>query len=130
MQVQQQKQEVSQIQSLNLVQNLLLASIGSISYVRNLFHESNYTSKKVQGLPIRTLQRGHTHQADLLLDWLELGCFDALRKQFLKTVHLYIKKGDSLLESYSFSFKYPDGKAEMEFSELSSTKTGLARTCV
>jgi meiosis-specific protein HOP1 len=95
-----------------------------------LFPEQNYQSKNVQGLPIKALKRNYTKQADELLTWLETGCFDALSKQYLKTLTLGIykdpKNPQELYETYSFSFSYPDN-GQYCFSVLVSGKEEHSR---
>lgn len=58
-------------------------------------------------------------QVNELLSWLETGCFDALEKQYLKTMELGIYMDPSqprqLIESYEFHFSYP-GKDQYCFT--------------
>ena len=67
------------------------------------------------GLPIKALRRGGSSQADTLLDWLELGCFDALARKHLRTMVFAIYTDSTaphtLCESYQFDFSYPQSDA-------------------
>ncbi|KAI9006141.1 DNA-binding protein, partial [Gaertneriomyces semiglobifer] len=99
-------------QSLNLVRNLLGTTLGAITYLRGLFPEENFKDTTMGGLALKSLQRDITVEADELMDWLERGCFDALAKQYLKTmifgVYLDPNDPEKLVEAYTFGFSYPD----------------------
>jgi hypothetical protein len=55
--------------------------------------------------------------AFLLTQWLEQGVFDALAQKYLKTLTFAVyttsnnSECDRLLETYTFAFDYPEGKA-------------------
>ncbi|KAF8425920.1 HORMA domain-containing protein [Tirmania nivea] len=140
------KQGIKQDESLEIVQTLLGASFGCLSFLRGLLPEesfeevrygrpdcpltsynwfangeeteSNRSSVKdaVQGTRMKRLKRGYSSEADQLLNWLEQGIFEALRKGYLKAVQLAIyvdpAQPDVITEAYTFSFAYrmrPDG---------------------
>ncbi|RKO92018.1 DNA-binding protein, partial [Blyttiomyces helicus] len=102
---------VTETQSLNLVRNLLGTTIGAISYLRVLFPEENFRDSSLNGMALKSLQRGYSVEADELMDWLELGCYDALEKQYLKTmifgIYLDPENPEQLIEAYTFGFSYP-----------------------
>ncbi|KND01595.1 uncharacterized protein SPPG_03393 [Spizellomyces punctatus DAOM BR117] len=99
-------------QSLNLVRNLLGTTIGAITYLRGLFPEDNFKDTSMGGLALKSLVRDFSVEADELMDWLERGCFDALEKQYLKTmifgIYLSPDNPDQLVEAYTFGFSYPE----------------------
>ncbi|KAF8912012.1 HORMA domain-containing protein [Gymnopilus junonius] len=105
---------ISQTQSLAAVQTLLRASLGCITFLRNLlpddnFSESYFTSvdeaasshislsgssasqesvnprRTVNGFKVMTIARGYTDEADKILNYLENGIFDALEKGYLRS---------------------------------------------
>ncbi|KAI0707776.1 HORMA-domain-containing protein [Earliella scabrosa] len=125
-------------QSLQSIQTLLRAGLGCITYLRNLlpsdnFSESYLTSsgpeslssqptnsgssfassdgrKNVSGFKIMTVTRGFTEEADKLLDYLENGIFDALSKQYLRSlifaIYLDDQDPNNIIEAYTFNFSY------------------------
>ncbi|CAZ81535.1 unnamed protein product [Tuber melanosporum] len=130
-------QQLKLEQSLEVVQTLLGASIGCLSFLRGLLPEECFVEKRYggssstavsyrsftsdlddeaffkkgnNGTRIKRLRRGYSCEADQLLDWLEIGIFDALRRGYLKAVQLAIypddKHPDTVVESYTFSFTY------------------------
>ncbi|KAJ7766735.1 HORMA domain-containing protein [Mycena metata] len=101
-------------QSLAAIQTLLSASLGCITFLRDLlpsdnFKDSHFTSsddsllsqssdsdsstnglsrsnsRNVNGFRIMTMTRGFTDEADRILNYLEHGIFDALQKQYLRS---------------------------------------------
>ena len=50
MQVQQQ---ITQQQSLNLIQNIIKSTIGSIAYIRNLFEDDQFETKGLDGIAVK-----------------------------------------------------------------------------
>ncbi|KAJ6502009.1 HORMA domain-containing protein [Mycena sanguinolenta] len=100
-------------QSLAAVQTLLKASLGCITFLRDLLPSDNFTdsyfttsddsllsqssqssesidsnrsnSRNVNGFKIMTMTRGYTDEADRILNYLEYGIFDALQKQYLRS---------------------------------------------
>ncbi|KAJ3294952.1 DNA binding protein [Borealophlyctis nickersoniae] len=102
----------TQAQSLNLVRNLLGTTIGAITYLRMLFPEENFKDTSLNGMALKSLVRDYSIEADELMDWLEKGCYDALEKQYLKTmifgIYLDPDNPDKLVESYTFQFSYPE----------------------
>ncbi|KAH9277277.1 hypothetical protein BASA83_000144 [Batrachochytrium salamandrivorans] len=100
------------MQSLTVVRNVLGATIGSITYLRNVFPEHNFKDTRLNGLQLKTLVPKQTPQADLLIDWIDRGCCDALDRQYLRTMvfGIYVNEAspEELAEAYTFSFSYPD----------------------
>ncbi|KAJ7024255.1 HORMA domain-containing protein [Mycena alexandri] len=101
-------------QSLAAIQTLLSASLGCITFLRDLlpsdnFRDSHFTSsddsllfqssdsnsstnglsrsnsRNVNGFKIMTIKDGFTDEADRILNYLEHGIFDALQKQYLRS---------------------------------------------
>ncbi|KAJ6490669.1 HORMA domain-containing protein [Mycena vitilis] len=101
-------------QSLAAIQTLLKASLGCITFLRDLLPSDNFTdshfttsddsllsqssdtshssmdskrsnSRNVNGFKIMTMTRGYTDEADKILNYLEYGIFDALQKQYLRS---------------------------------------------
>ncbi|SPB52237.1 unnamed protein product [Aspergillus niger] len=63
-----------------------------------------------KGQPLKVILRGSDPKADMILDILETGIFDALSKNVLEAVQLTIlvdkDAPENVLESYTFSFRY------------------------
>ncbi|KAL2913621.1 hypothetical protein HK105_206923 [Polyrhizophydium stewartii] len=108
----QHLQQPTAQQSLTVVRNVLAATVGSITYLRNLFPEDNFKDTKLNGLQLKTLLPNKTPQADKLIAWIDRGCYDALEKQYLRSmvfgIYLDESNPDELCEVYTFSFSYPD----------------------
>ncbi|KAL4867754.1 hypothetical protein BDV12DRAFT_170783, partial [Aspergillus spectabilis] len=72
-------------------------------------------TKKSQ--PLQVIVRGSDPKADMIVDVLESGIFDALSKSVLEAVQLTIitDQGapDNVLESYTFSFRYNEGLGDL-----------------
>eukprot|EP01135_Chromosphaera_perkinsii_P004811 Nk52_evm42s296 gene=Nk52_evmTU42s296 len=121
----------TQQQSLNLVKNLLKTTISNISYLRNLFPEDTFHDRGLEGLQLKVLKRGNCPGADLLMNWMEKGCFDALQKHYLREIVLGISTDpeakNSVMETYTFKFAYNKNEGEMEITLLSQ-KNQLAKT--
>ncbi|KAF7325399.1 HORMA domain-containing protein [Mycena venus] len=122
-------------QSLAAVQTLLKASLGCITFLRDLLPSDNFTdshfttsddsllsqssdssqsidnnrsnSRNVNGFKIMTMTRGYTDEADRILNYLEHGIFDALQKTILAQFHFrYIPDPTNIVEAYTFNFHY------------------------
>ncbi|KAL2809897.1 HORMA domain-containing protein [Aspergillus granulosus] len=76
-----------------------------------------------RGQPLKVILRGSDPKADMIVDVLETGIFDALSRSVLEAIQLTIvadkEEPDNVLESYTFSFKYTGG-AEKLNSRLES----------
>ncbi|KAG2418035.1 hypothetical protein HFD88_001135 [Aspergillus terreus] len=63
-----------------------------------------------RGQPLKVIVRGADSKADMILNALETGIFDALRRNVLEAIQLTIlvdkDAPENVLESYTFSFKY------------------------
>lgn len=62
------------------------------------------------GFRIMTVARGWSAEADRLLDYLEHGIFDAIEKQYLRSlifaIYLDDQDPNNIVEAYTFNFKY------------------------
>ncbi|KAE8132254.1 meiosis specific protein Hop1 [Aspergillus pseudotamarii] len=71
-----------------------------------------------RGQPLKVMIRGTDPKADMILDVLENGIFDALRKNILEAIQLTIlvdkDAPQNVLESYTFSFKYAGGSENVD----------------
>ncbi|KAL3475470.1 HORMA domain-containing protein [Aspergillus californicus] len=67
--------------------------------------------------PLKVIIRDSDPKANLILDVLETGIFDALSRSVLEAVQLTIlvdkEAPDNVLESYTFSFKYSNGLGDL-----------------
>ncbi|KAK6332730.1 DNA binding protein [Orbilia brochopaga] len=117
--LQQQAILLKEQQSQKLVQELIGAAIGCITYLRGLIPENSFCdmvygskpddiqqsqdgrepfsqesitdlAKKEYRTRIKGIQRGFSSEADTLLDWMEQGIFCALNKGYLRAFQLAI----------------------------------------
>ncbi|QSL65791.1 hypothetical protein MERGE_000069 [Pneumocystis wakefieldiae] len=108
--------------SQQLIQTMIEASFGCILYVRGLFPDDNFSEERYNqksnkssilansGTRIMKIKRGFSEEADLLLDYLNQGVYDALSKKYLRSIlfAIYFDPNDStnIFESYTFNFVY------------------------
>ncbi|KAK8214161.1 HORMA domain-containing protein [Phyllosticta capitalensis] len=133
--------KVSAEQSVQLVQSLLHAGISCVAYLRQLFPEACFMQRNYEnrddhwdydewvagnkGKNPDTMRRGsvvpvlkrETHrEADRILDWLEKGVFDALRKGYLKNFQFQILQNQDrpaeVMETYDFRVRYAENTGE------------------
>ncbi|KAF7337922.1 HORMA domain-containing protein [Mycena venus] len=123
-------------QSLAAVQTLLKASLGCITFLRDLLPSDNFTdshfttsddsllsqssdssqsidnnrsnSRNVNGFKIMTMTRGYTDEADRILNYLEHGIFDALQKQYLRSFifAIYLDEKDPTNIVEAYTFNF------------------------
>ncbi|KAE8386892.1 meiosis specific protein Hop1 [Aspergillus alliaceus] len=83
-----------------------------------------------RGQPLKVIIRGSDPKADMILDVLENGIFDALRRNILEAIQLTIlvdkDTPENVLESYTFSFKYAGlpGNVDSRLESLSIDPVG------
>lgn len=121
------KTSLSTEQSQKLIQTMLTMSFGCLAFLRGLFPDENFVDQRFvpekveknyrkQGasqsnsIKIKTLVRGKSNEADLLLNWLEKGVFQSIKLKYLKALSLgiFLNEDDptDLLENYTFMFEY------------------------
>ncbi|CCJ30893.1 unnamed protein product, partial [Pneumocystis jirovecii] len=105
--------------SQQLIQTMIEASFGCIL---GLFPDDNFSEERYNQKPnkssvavnsgtrIMKIKRGFSEEADLLLDYLNQGVYDALSKKYLRSIlfAIYFDPNDStnIFESYTFNFAY------------------------
>ncbi|KAH7908764.1 HORMA domain-containing protein [Hygrophoropsis aurantiaca] len=127
-------QTITSAQSLTCVQALLKAGIGCIAYLRNLLPMDNFSeahlvsesngmqssgsfstdggegSRNTSSIRMMNINRGFTNEGDRIMDYLELGIFDAIEKQYLQSfifaIYLDSKDPNNIVEAYTFNFEY------------------------
>lgn len=125
---------INQSQSLASVRNFLRCAVTHIAYVRDLCPDSSFAFKDILGVKMRLLVPNH-EQSIALVDSIENGVFDALRKGYLRELDLCIYNDDmtDVLESYVFLFEFSqDGKeVRMEIQSggvgIGNDRSGLKR---
>ncbi|KAJ3218155.1 HORMA domain-containing protein 1 [Dinochytrium kinnereticum] len=110
-QVQRSSVVPSHTESLTLVKNLMGSTISTICYLRGLFPEENFKDSVLHSMPLKSVKKDYSLEADEVLDWLEKGIYDALARHYLKSlifgIYLDPTKPEELIESYTFGFSYP-----------------------
>ncbi|KAI9741347.1 MAG: DNA binding protein [Cirrosporium novae-zelandiae] len=111
-QAQSTPQEVHQKQSLEIVKTMIHGSdflAGRLSK-GNRKGGDDQPNKEYSGFAMKVLGRGRNKKVDQLLDYLENGVFDALKKRVLSTLQLAIftdkEDPSKVIESYTFTFQY------------------------
>ncbi|KAH9810921.1 HORMA domain [Teratosphaeria destructans] len=130
------KTAIDQKQSLEVVQTMLHGGLSSLSYLRGFFDEAVFdeqvygmsdsihsyddyaAAKLAKEIPstrklstkMQVLRRGRSRRVEILLDWLEMGVFPALRAGHLQALEVYVhpdrKDRQKVLETYTFTIKY------------------------
>ncbi|RKO98142.1 hypothetical protein CXG81DRAFT_11092, partial [Caulochytrium protostelioides] len=117
----------TQQQSLNLVLHLMESTVGAIAYLRMLFDDASFVDVTVSSGDTEsdgTVPRA-SGTTDRLLDWIELGCHDALQKGYLRRMVFAIyedpSKPDEAIECYTFKFSYPsEGECAIHLTTTSA----------
>lgn len=95
---------------MQLVQCTTLTVLSTIAYLRDLFPEEAFQDFVFAQLPLKQLKRGAISEADAFLDWIEIGCFDALCRNYLKEIVFGINCGPSdssyVTETFSIGVQY------------------------
>lgn len=106
---------ISQAQSLASVRNFLRCAITHIAYIRDLCPDSSFAFKDILGVKMRLLVPNH-EQSVALVDSIENGVFDALRKGYLRELDLCIYNDDltDVLESYVFLFEFSEDGTQVQ----------------
>ncbi|KAL9658557.1 hypothetical protein ABK040_006096 [Willaertia magna] len=109
---QSRTEQITHEESLTLVRNLMRTAISSISYLRNLFPEDCFQDRTISGIQIKSLIPSNP-EAKTLIDWLEKGVFEALKKKYLRVIIFGIcldqeREMETMIESYEFKISYPD----------------------
>ncbi|KAF8821497.1 HORMA domain-containing protein [Cardiosporidium cionae] len=107
---------LNQQQSINMLKNTIRIGISSIAYLRNLFEEDVFDEASVSGLTLKQLKPSQP-EANMILNWLNTGVFDAMELHYLRLLVFGIHGlDDNLIECYHFSFKYSDEQSEVVMS--------------
>lgn len=92
------------------MQDILLASLSCLTYLRELFDEKCYNNTTLCGVTIKQLKRNSSSASDRFLDWIEIGVFDAIKLGYLKKlvigIYLDDKTANKVTETYTFDFVY------------------------
>ncbi|KAG0028041.1 HORMA domain-containing protein 1 [Podila clonocystis] len=128
---------VSQEQSLAITKKVLRSSLGCIMYLRGVFPETVFEDDNEHQVRIKRLIRGQHPEADLLLNWLEHGIFDALSRQYLRQLVVGISldlgetektqqggSNDKMVETYTFNFSNQDGHPSVQLEAPSERGSG------
>ncbi|KAG0327175.1 DNA binding protein [Podila horticola] len=127
---------VSQEQSLAITKKVLRSSLGCIMYLRGMFPDKAFEDDNTHQVRIKRLVRGKHSEADMLLDWLEHGIFDALSRQYLRQLVVGISldlgeakmiqqdSNDKMVETYTFNFSYQDGRPSVQLEAPSERASG------
>eukprot|EP01124_Arcella_intermedia_P006299 TRINITY_DN13718_c0_g1_i1.p1 TRINITY_DN13718_c0_g1~~TRINITY_DN13718_c0_g1_i1.p1 ORF type:complete len:114 (-),score=6.24 TRINITY_DN13718_c0_g1_i1:279-620(-) len=79
----QPKPQLTSLQSLALIQNLLRTSLASIAYNRKLFGSHNFVNTNMLGIQMRVF-KPVDEDCKVFYKWIEKGVFDALEKNYLR----------------------------------------------
>ncbi|KAF9177030.1 DNA binding protein [Haplosporangium sp. Z 767] len=122
---------LTQQQSLAITKKLIRTSLGSIAYLRSFFPEESFEDSREGDVRVKVLKKGHSVEADRVIQWFEGGIYDALEKQYLKTivfgVYLDPDQPEELVERYTFHLAYGQGHVslQLETSDVKSNSTSI-----
>ncbi|NXP45337.1 HORM2 protein, partial [Heliornis fulica] len=103
-------------QSVALVKRLLATSVSCITYMRGLFPESSYGTRYLDDLCLKILREDKSCLgSSQIVKWIQ-GCFDALERQYVRSLSFFFFVSRSLLvtELYQFKFKYKKAVPQMD----------------
>ncbi|PSC71156.1 homologous pairing [Micractinium conductrix] len=109
----QRQEELTSVQSAELVKALLRVSIYHVSYLRGIFPEDHYKPvdmRNLDNMEIRMLLPKDP-ESERLVQWVEGGVAHALERRYLRKVFFGFSRdagGKDLLEEYVFSFSYDE----------------------
>ena len=91
-------------ESLTFMRNFMITTISSVCYLRNLFPEDCFQDKSLSGIQIKSLQPAN-EESRTLIDWLEKGVFEALKKKYLRVIIFGVcsdpsRDMDTMIESF------------------------------
>ncbi|KAL7747321.1 hypothetical protein RI367_007375 [Sorochytrium milnesiophthora] len=109
--------------SLTIVKQLISTSVSCITYIRGLFPEDNYELHEYSDVALKMLKRDFSEENNRILNVvcflhiLEYGVFEAIEKQYLRTLEIGILRDpqhhpDNIIESYRFNVQYPQLNAQ------------------
>ena len=103
-----------EVSSCVFVKKLITVAISNISYLRNMFPESAYANRSMDGLKLKILKsKSDCPEALNLASWLT-GALDAIEKKYLRELMLVVYEDpsnpDVVRELYTFKFSFPRGQ--------------------
>lgn len=112
-------------ESVTHVKKILITALSNILYHRNIFDESSYTFRLFDNYLVRLVNpKSNEKGVKMLTDWME-GVFDAIDKNYLKTMYLTLfeneEKPEHVFETYEFTVKYSNNRAGVILSTNEST---------
>ncbi|KAF8607981.1 HORMA-domain-containing protein [Ceratobasidium sp. AG-I] len=140
--------------SLAAVQTLIKIGFGCITFIRGILSDDNFDDQTLNGsknegmlstsssgtsgsqissgsTKVKMVKRKFSTEADTLLDYLEIGIFDALEKQYLKSfvfaIYLDEKDPKNLIEAYTFNFSYHNLEGTDEIVPVMSIESSLSK---
>ncbi|CAL5357797.1 unnamed protein product [Camellia sinensis] len=118
--------EITEQDSLLLGQtrNLLRIAIFNISYIKGLFPEKYFNDKSVPALEMKIKKLTPMDaESRRLIDWMEKGVYDALRKKYLRTLLFCVCEGveGSMIEEYAFAFSYSNSESQEVSMKINRT---------
>ena len=99
---------------------------------RDLFPEESFQENKIAGMNLKRFKKGGDQNSDQLLKWIEEGCFDALKKKYLKSAILTIladtTSPNNVLETYTLRVNYPDSPLHQTIDATAANIAQLSLT--
>ena len=99
---------------------------------RDLFPEESFQENKIAGMNLKRFKKGGDQNSDHLLKWIEEGCFDALKKRYLKSAVLTIladtTSPNNVLETYTLRVNYPDSPLHQTIDAATANIAQLSLT--
>lgn len=102
------------------VKELIFASLNSIAYIRNAFHDDVFTDYQFQSdtnvLTLKRVERGRSKRSDEFIDIIEEGVFRAIDNKLISGLQLAFSLDNlsDLLEVYLFEFDYRQGNIGLQ----------------
>ena len=115
-QQQKQRQQLDEIQSTNILRNLLRISVSEICYLRHLFPSDLFISSVYAGIRVKRLSPPAHDDACRILQWVEDGICEALSQKYLDAMVMEISHAvdaSNVIETYVYRVDYANGSIEV-----------------
>jgi len=114
---------ISSEESVEVTKFMISSIFNSIAYIREFFPEECFKDSKTEnGLKMKDILRGQSVEVDRYIDWIQLGCFDALERKFLRCVKMAIYEDpnipERIIESYEIMISYPNSPEHMNGTQI------------
>ncbi|XP_068628119.1 uncharacterized protein [Battus philenor] len=119
--------------SVTFMKQLTVIAVSTIMYLKDAFHDANYTIEKFGNITLRILKKKCKDELAQFLSMALVQAFDAFDKKYLHQLALCFYDGEckaeNLVEYHVFEYTYGDGKTSMSMVSKSRDGSESSATC-